>query len=55
MMEKGLQNLTYLKDIDGSFVVVGADAIGLYLGFLEYADGSALPTLENPLTFFVYF
>ena len=27
MMEKGLQNLTYLKDIDGSFVVVGADAI----------------------------
>jgi hypothetical protein len=27
MMEKGLQNLTYLKDIDGSYVVVGADAI----------------------------
>ena len=27
MMERGLQNLTYLKDIDGSYVVVGADAI----------------------------
>ena len=27
MMERGLQNVTYLKDIDGSYVVVGADAI----------------------------
>ena len=27
MMERGLQNLTYLKDVDGSYVVVGADAI----------------------------
>lgn len=27
MLEKGLANLSYFKDIDGSFVIVGADAI----------------------------
>ena len=27
MMEKGLTNLAYFKDTDGSFVVVGEDAI----------------------------
>ena len=44
MMEKGLQNLSYFKDTDGSYVVVGQDAIEKAIelevdGMIYFGDG----------------
>lgn len=62
MMEKGLQTLSYFKDVDGSFVVVGQDAIDkaierhqsanrpLYRGVISSREPDARRVLKFILT-----